>query len=65
MLMYAGLLRVVSGQTLVITGYISLTCIASKVLENIVHSYLTKHLDSHRILTDVQHGFRAKRPSFT
>ena len=65
MLMYAGLLRVVSGQTLVITGYISLTCIASKVLENIVHSHLTKHLDSHRILTDVQHGFRAKQPSFT
>ena len=40
---------------------ISLTCIASKVLEHIVHSHVMKDLDSHQILTDVQHGFRAKR----
>ena len=44
---------------------ISLTCIASKVLEHIVHSHVMKHLDSHRILTDVQHGFRAKRSTVT
>ena len=40
---------------------ISLTCIADKVLEHIVHSHVMKHLDSHRILTDEKHGFRAKR----
>ena len=44
---------------------ISLTCIASKVLEHIVHSHVMKHLDSHRILTEVQHGFRAKRSTVT
>ena len=44
---------------------ISLTCIASKVLEHIVHSHVIKHLDSHRIFTDVQHGFRAKRSTVT
>ena len=44
---------------------ISFTCIASKVLEHIVHSHAMKHLDSNRILTDVQHGFRAKRPTVT
>ena len=44
---------------------ISLTCIASKVLEHIVHSHVMKHLDPQRILTDVQHGFRAKRSTVT
>ena len=44
---------------------ISLTCIASKVLEHIVHSHVMKHLDSHQILTDEQHGFRAKRSTVT
>ena len=40
---------------------ISLTCVASKILEHIVHSFITKHLNDHNILTDCQHGFRAKR----
>ncbi|CAB4025778.1 Hypothetical predicted protein, partial [Paramuricea clavata] len=44
---------------------ISLTCIASKVLEHIVHSHLMKHLERHRILIDNQHGFRAKRSTET
>ena len=44
---------------------ISLTCIASKVLEHIVHSHVMKHLDPQRILSDVQHGFRAKRSTVT
>ena len=44
---------------------ISFTCIASKVFEHIVHSHVMKHFDSNRILTDVQHGFRAKRPTVT
>ena len=40
---------------------ISLTCIASKVLEHIVHSHVMKHFEHHNILTDCQHGFRSKR----
>ena len=44
---------------------ISLTCIASKVLEHIVHSHVMKHLEQYEILTDVQHGFRAKRSRTT
>ncbi len=44
---------------------ISLTCISSKVLEHIIHSHIMKHLKQHAILTDVQHGFRAKRSTVT
>ena len=44
---------------------ISLTCIASKVLEHIIHSHIMKHLEQYSILTDVQHGFRAKRSTGT
>ena len=40
---------------------ISLTCVASKSLEHIVHTFITTHLNGHNILTDCQHGFRAKR----
>ena len=40
---------------------ISLTCIASKILEHIIHSHVMKHLQMNNILTDCQHGFRAKR----
>ena len=40
---------------------ISLTCIASKILEHIVHSHVTKHFEHYNILTDCQHGFRSKR----
>ena len=44
---------------------ISLTCIASKVLEHIFHSHVRKRLEQYEILTDVQHGFRAKRSTIT
>ena len=44
---------------------ISLTCISSKVLEHIIHSHVMKHLEQHTILTDVQHGFRARRSTVT
>ena len=40
---------------------ISLTCILCKVLEHIFASNLVTHLDSHRLLYDLQHGFRSKR----
>ena len=40
---------------------ISLTCILCKLLEHIVTSNVVKHLDKHKILYDLQHGFHAKR----
>ena len=40
---------------------ISITCVASKILEHIVHSFILKHLNDHNIITDCQQGFRAKR----
>ena len=40
---------------------ISLTSVASKLLEHIIHSHVMKHLEQHNILTDSQHGFRAKK----
>ena len=40
---------------------ISLTCIALKILEHIVHSHVMKHFEHYNILTDCQHGFRPKR----
>ena len=44
---------------------ISLTCIASKILEHIIHSHVMKHLQQKNVLTDCQHGFRAKRSTET
>ena len=40
---------------------ISLKPVISKLLEHITHSHIMKHLEQHHILTDHQHGFRAKR----
>ena len=40
---------------------ISLTSVASKLLEHIIHSHVMKHLEQHNIWTDSQHGFLAKR----
>jgi hypothetical protein len=40
---------------------VSLTCICTKMLEHIVVSNLMDHFDTHNILTDCQHGFRARR----
>ena len=40
---------------------VSLTCICCKLLEHIIHSHISAQLDQLNILTDVQHGFRAKR----
>ena len=44
---------------------IALTSVASKLLEHIMHSHVMKHLGQHNILTDSQHGFRAKRSTET
>ena len=40
---------------------ISLTCILCKVMEHIVASNLTWHLNENQILYEFQHGFREKR----
>ena len=40
---------------------VSLTCICCKTFEHIVVSQMMRHLEKHKILTDTQHGFRARR----
>lgn len=40
---------------------VSLTSIACKLLEHIVHSSIMDHFDHHQVLCDEQHGFRVKR----
>jgi hypothetical protein len=40
---------------------VSLTCLCCKVQEHILTSNILKHLDQNTILTDCQHGFRARR----
>ena len=44
---------------------VSLTSAVCKLLEHIVHILVMRHFDCNRILTDHQHGFRAKRSSET
>ena len=44
---------------------VSLTVVACKILEHIIYSHVMKHLEKHHILTDQQHGFRAKRSTET
>ena len=40
---------------------ISLTCILCKVMEHIIASNLSTHLNKHNILYELQHGFQEKR----
>ena len=44
---------------------ISLTCLCCKIMEHIVLSHMAKHLNSHRILIDDQHGFRERLSTVT
>ena len=44
---------------------VSLTSVARKVLEHIVHSNIMRHFDQLNILTDKQHGFRKRRSTVT
>ena len=39
---------------------VSLTSVCCKILEHMLHSNIMRHLDQMNILTDKQHGFRAK-----
>ena len=40
---------------------VSLTACCCKVMEHVVHSHLMKFLESDKILSDFQHGFRKRR----
>ena len=40
---------------------ILLTCICTKILEHIIYSNVSKHLQSHAVLCDAQHGFRQNK----
>ena len=40
---------------------VSLTCLCCKLLEHVFVSNIMKHVDKEKILTDCQHGFRARR----
>ena len=44
---------------------VSLTSVACKALEHIVHSNIMRHFDHLNILTDKQHGFRKLRSTVT
>ena len=51
------------GQKYVAANYrpVSLTCIASKLMEHIVTSAIMDHANANNILYDLQHGFRQQR----
>ncbi|MCG8031679.1 MAG: reverse transcriptase family protein, partial [Candidatus Thiodiazotropha taylori] len=40
---------------------VSLTCLCCKIMEHVIVSKVMKHVDNYRILSDCQHGFRARR----
>ena len=40
---------------------VSLTCITCKLFEHIICKHILVHLEDHKILTDLQHGFRSGR----
>ena len=40
---------------------VSLTCVASKVLESFVRDAIVTHLTENRLYAECQHGFRKKR----
>ncbi|XP_014679397.1 PREDICTED: RNA-directed DNA polymerase from mobile element jockey-like [Priapulus caudatus] len=37
---------------------VSLTCVCGKLLEHVIYRHILSHLETHNILTNVQHGFR-------
>ena len=38
---------------------VSLTCVISKLMEHVVCRHILNHLDKHKVLTNLNHGFRA------
>ena len=53
----------VAGSELQAVNYhpVSLTCITCKLFEHIICKHILAHLEDHKILTDLQHGFRSGR----
>ena len=51
------------GSKLLAVNYrpVSLTCITCKLFEHIIYKHILAHLEDHKILTDLQHGFRSGR----
>ena len=49
------------GSKLQVVNYrpVSLTCITYKLFEHIICKHILAHLEDHKILTDLQHGFRS------
>ena len=40
---------------------VSLTCITCKLFEHIICKHIFAHIEDHKMLTDLQHGFRSGR----
>ena len=40
---------------------VSLTCITCTLFEHIICKHILAHIEDHKILTDLQHGFRSGR----
>ena len=40
---------------------VSLTCLCCKIMEHVIVNNAMKHVDNYKILSDCQHGFRARR----
>ena len=40
---------------------VPLTCIKCKLFEHIIYKHILAHLEDHKMLTDLQHGFRSGR----
>ena len=55
--------RVKKGSKLQAVNYrpVSLTCITCKLFEHIICRHVLDHLEQHKILIDLQHGFRSGR----
>ena len=55
------------GDSSLVSNYrpISLTCTSCKVMENIIHNQLLSYLHSHKLISDKQHGFLARRSTGT
>ena len=54
-------LKIKKGSKLRAVNYrpVSLTCITCKLFEHIICKHILAHLEDHKILTDLQHGFRS------
>jgi hypothetical protein len=40
-------------------SFVVVTCVSCKILEHIICKHMLKHLENHKILTNLNHGFRS------